>query len=89
MKAYSESGGTAILNLGNRWRWGVNFTAWPLCSRKTTFVSTAEEAGWVTGPHWTLWRRDKFLVPAGIWTADRSACSLVAIQTTSSWLLKC
>jgi len=35
--------------------------------------------GWAPRPVSTLWRREKFLAPAGIITSDFPACSLVTI----------
>lgn len=35
---------------------------------------------------WTVWRREKYLVAAGIWTLDNPACSPVTVLTVESWL---
>jgi hypothetical protein len=41
-------------------------------------VSTAQEAGWVPEPVWTLWRREKSFAPAWESKPDSSAVQPVA-----------
>jgi len=50
-----------------------------------TPVSSQKDAGYHLVLVWTLWRREKSLVPAGIQTLDLLAGSLVTTLTTQHW----
>jgi len=50
------------LNLGSRWRCGVNFTTPPpFYPQERTPLPTEQEAVWATEPVWTFWIRKKYL----------------------------
>jgi hypothetical protein len=56
---------STILDLGTRWRLAVSFTARPLyLPVKEPRVHIEYESGWAPEPVWTLWSREKSLVPA-------------------------
>jgi hypothetical protein len=57
-----------IRNLGNRWRWVVSFTPWPLYPQ-------GKGGGWAPEPFWTRWWREKFPAPAGTRTPDNAGRS--------------
>jgi hypothetical protein len=61
MKAYEEGGGggrgltSFILNFGTRCRWLVNFTSWPLYSRRKNPKAPTEKQAELAPQ--TFWRR--------------------------------
>jgi hypothetical protein len=69
---------TSVLDRGE---W---LTLCPTCltSRERMTVPTEYVAGLASKPVLKFWRSEISLSPTGIWTPDRLACSLVAIQTT-------
>lgn len=67
--------------------WVVNITPRPLYPRKRTQIHIEQEVGWAPVPLWAIWRREKYLNPTVIRTADRPARTAFAISTPSASLL--
>jgi len=44
------------------------------------------EADWAPEPFWTILKREKYLVSAGIQNLYHSATSVITVSTTLSWL---
>ena len=58
-----------VLNHGNRWgEYSVSHSCCFSPGGKRLHYSS--ESGWIPQPMWSLWRRDKFLPPAGTRTAQ-------------------
>ena len=77
---------------GTRRRWGVSVTPRPLFIPGTDPVPIVQEAGWAPGPVWT---GAEHLVPTGIGSPDRPACSqslyrlrYPAHRRTQAWCIK-
>ena len=56
----------------------------PLYHRQETLIPIEREAGWEPWPVWTLERREKILISAGIGTPYRPAHNLVIVPATQS-----
>jgi len=87
-----EYGGIAPLNFSTIWRWVVCLPSMllylpPLLPVKGAPVPTEYEPGWALQLFWMFWKREKTLAPAGIWTMDYPASSLVTVLTTLSQLV--
>jgi hypothetical protein len=74
MQANKGSRGIApvIFNLGTRYRQMVNFKLRPLYSWGREPLPIKQEAGLAPEPIWSLWTREKSLIPTKIQTPDQS-----------------
>jgi hypothetical protein len=50
---------STIIEFDSRWTSVVSFTPRPLLPWENLPIHIGKKAGWVPGPVWTLWRRDK------------------------------
>ena len=81
-----------ILDVDTRWRGVVNFTLWPLYSRKELWYPLNRRRSGLQDWSGRFGDQKKFFAPTVIQTPDRSARSLDAISTAafqSIIVLKC
>jgi hypothetical protein len=71
---------STILNLGTKWRWVASFAPRLFCPPPPV----GEEDGWVSGLVWTMWRREKFVVPAG----NRTPAAQTLVRRYNEWAEK-
>ena len=66
-----------IPDFSTRWGWVVNLTPRSLYLRDRTMVHIPQEAEWVLGSIWVIWRRDKNIAPVG--DSDRLSPNVLPI----------